>query len=175
MSEKTFSFEIEKIGEEKYIKIVEWVTHRRGKNYIAEIKGRHKKFKFDRKFLNVEKIDENRFYSVNQFRKGRVYDFNFVYYTCSGSESPHLKEYGVCKKISDDKIFFETLNEKEILNHLAKSKNKKNKKYKNNFKIQSKKDLENVKEYLNEQYKDDVEELNVEINISYLSNKEENQ
>jgi len=68
-----------------------WEFHRRGKNYIAKIVGRHPTYRFEREFLKVVKIDGDVYLNINSLEPGNFLDVWFAYYSARGHPLFHLK------------------------------------------------------------------------------------
>ena len=93
-----------------------WEYHRRGKNWVALIKGSDPKFKFQREFLDTIQIDGKKF--LEEIKPKQVYEFRHIYYTGSGRPSP--------SKIDGFWLYegnrnWKKLTEAEILAHFSQS------------------------------------------------------
>jgi hypothetical protein len=88
------------------------------KNYIAEISERHPKYKFSRAFLNLNKFDDENYAKVSDFNETCLYEFRCTKERYNKSNRVDLNQ--ICKivKITDEKIVFEELTDREAVNFL---------------------------------------------------------
>lgn len=102
---------------EKYFHIEEWEYHKRSKNYIAKITGKHSKFKYNREFLSYIKIDGKACFEKEELEVGRIYEIKCIYYTGSGKPSSNLSGF-----FEWDGEGFNRINEAEVLSKIEKPK-----------------------------------------------------
>ena len=67
-----------KIGEKTYFKLDFYDYHKNSKNWIAELKGTSKTYKFKRDFLQLTKLDDDYYVELN---RKEIYEVKHIYYT----------------------------------------------------------------------------------------------
>jgi len=74
-------FEKTIIGGNELWRCTGFVEHRRSNNWVARITGTSEKYKFNREFLKITKIDKVPYVELEE---GGLYQFAFTYYTGGG-------------------------------------------------------------------------------------------
>jgi hypothetical protein len=113
--EKKYDLVLEVIGGAYVLKPAEWVTHRRSKNYIAEILGTDKKWGFKRRFLERTTFSGESYFLLDDFKEGHIYEIRCVYYTGGGYPDPRIDDIFVVEKIMNDAVCFRRLPKGEAI------------------------------------------------------------
>ncbi len=97
----------------RYVGIEKWEYHKRGKNYVSLITGKHPKYKFDRVFLDHTKIDGKVYFDKEDLDPGEIYEVRCIYF--SGGGNPDYKVNGLFKWTGEG---FSPMTEAEVLQEL---------------------------------------------------------
>lgn len=111
-------WKIEKIGEEKYVKVEGYVNHKRSKNYVALITTPHPKYKYSRQFLKFKTIDGEKYLPLSSIIDKGVYEIKFIYYTTGGHANAKLEGF-YRAHLTQDTVILEPITEKEVLNIIS--------------------------------------------------------
>jgi len=92
-----------------------WVTHRRSKNYIAQLKGFDSQYTFKRKFLDRGKLGTNTFFYIEDFKEGEIYEIKCIYYTGSGRSHPRLDGFFRCDEVNKKEVVLTEICEEKVI------------------------------------------------------------
>jgi len=93
----------------------EWVTHRRGKNYIARIIGFDKDFGLRREFLEHPRVGRRTYFLLKDFKVDEVYEIKCIYYSARGNEHVYLDGFFICKEINEKEVVLEEISQEEMM------------------------------------------------------------
>lgn len=96
-----------------------WEYSKQGKNYIAEVTGLSKRYRFKRRFLDLTYRGREKHFLLKDFAPGHLYEV--VSIQCKGRKEvcTHIKSIFECVSIGEDEVLFREVFDSEVLERFS--------------------------------------------------------